>query len=147
MKKLIGMLLLGATLLLADGIHWEADYKAAVKKAGTENKPIFFVFSSHDCKWCRRLEDTTFSDPQVIKTLNDDFINVIAYTDAGDYVPRGLWVPGTPALWFLDANGEAMFQPIQGAVGAQEFLKATTIVRQEYEKLQLQQTYGNRKRQ
>jgi thioredoxin-related protein len=146
MKKIVAILLLGATLLLAEGIHWEKDYRAAVKKAQAVGKPILFVFSSHECKWCRHLEATTFSDPKVIAELNRDFVNVIAYTDAGDYVPRELWVPGTPALWFLDPRGEAMFQPIQGAVGAQDFLSATDIVLKAYAKERLKQRYGNQKK-
>ena len=145
MKKIFAILLLGATLLLAEGIHWEKDYRAAVTKAGAAGKPIFFVFSSHGCKWCRHLEATTFSDPKVIATLNRDFINVIAYTDEGDYVPKALWMPGTPALWFLDTRGEPMFQAIPGAVGPKDFLEATVIVLKAFEQAKLKQRYGNQK--
>ena len=145
MKKIVLLLLFGATLLLGEGIRWEKDYRAAVTKAGTVGKPIFFVFSSHECKWCRHLEATTFSDPKVIARLNKDFVNVIAYTDEGDDVPKELWMPGTPALWFLDTRGEAMFQPIPGAVGPKEFLEAADIVLKAFEKEKLRQRYGNQK--
>jgi len=146
MKKIVALLLLGATLLLGEGIHWEKDYRTAVAKAETAGKPIFFVFSSHECKWCRHLEATTFNDPEVIEMLNRDFVNVIAYTDQGDYVPQALWSPGTPALWFLDTRGEAMFQPIPGAVGPKDFLEAADIVLKEFEQAKLRQRYGNQKK-
>jgi len=146
MKKIVAALLAGATLLLGQGIHWETGYKAAVAEAQKLKKPILFVFSSHACKWCRHLEETTFKDPKVIARLNADFVNVIAYTDSNDYVPRELWVPGTPALWFLDSGGEPMFQPIQGAVGAEDFLRATDIVGNEFNKLMMKQRYGNQKK-
>ncbi len=141
MRKLI-LLLLASCLLLAEGIHWEKDYGAAVAKASEQHKPLFFVFSRHACKWCRHLEKTTFEDPKVISELNSRFVNVIAYEDGGDFVPRALWAPGTPALWFLDEQGEAMFQPIQGSVGAADFLQATGIVLDEYKKIQLSKRYG-----
>ena len=145
MKKPLILLLLGTTLLFAEGIRWKSDYNAAVAAAKKADKPIFFVFSNHACKWCRHLEATTFKDPKVVAELNGRFVNVIAYGDGGDFVPGALWAPGTPALWFLDEQGEAMFQPIQGAVGASDFLQATEIVLNAYRKHQLTRRYGNKK--
>lgn len=135
-------MMLTATLLSGAGIQWEKDFKAALAKAKALDRPLFFVFSRHSCKWCRHLEATTFENAEVIDRLNGKFVNVIAYTDDGDYVPQGLWSPGTPALWFLDEQGEAMFQPIQGSVGAADFLQATRIVLDEYKKIQLSKRYG-----
>ena len=50
-------------------------------------------------------------------------------------MPRELWQPGTPAIWFLNSNGEPMFQPLMGAVDAENFLKAVAIVKQEFNNL------------
>jgi thioredoxin-related protein len=143
MKKFVWLLLMAAVLLPAQEIRWEKDYHTAVAKAQKVKKPILFVFSSHACKWCRHLEATTFSDPKVIARLNKEFVNVIAYTDENDYVPRELWMPGTPALWFLDNHAEPMFQAIQGSVGPSDFLGAVDIVLQAYAKQRLKQRYGN----
>ena len=133
MKRFFFLLVLTATLLSGTGIQWEKEFEAALAKAKALDRPLFFVFSRHSCKWCRHLEATTFENAEVIDRLNGKFVNVIAYTDDGDYVPQGLWSPGTPALWFLDSSGEAMFPAIPGAVGASDFLKATGIVLQAYE--------------
>lgn len=145
MNKLFAMLLLGTTMLLAEGIHWETDYDAAVQKAAKVNKPILFVLSSHACKWCRHLEQTTFSDPKVIAELNKDFVNVTAYADAGDYVPRDLWVRGTPILWFLDTQGVPMFQPIKGAIPAKDLLPATDIVLEKFQEISGKKRDGSQK--
>ncbi|HHH72351.1 MAG TPA: thioredoxin family protein [Sulfuricurvum sp.] len=145
MKRIAGILLVLAALLHAGGIHWEQDYKHAVAKAKQLHKPIFFVFSRHGCKWCGHLERTTFQNKKVISRLNDGFVNVIAYTDENDYVPRELWAPGTPALWFLSSDGTAMFQPIQGAVGAEDFLRAADIVTNEFNKQMIMKKYGSGK--
>lgn len=146
MKKIFAALLLITAMLSGAGIHWEMDYNAAVTKAKTLKKPILFVFSRHGCKWCDHLEKTTFADPEVIGRLNKGFVNVIAYTDENDYVPKALWAPGTPTLWFLDSSGEAMFQPIQGAVGPADFLRALDIVSNEFKKRMMIQRYGSRKK-
>ena len=47
-------------------------------------------------------------------------------------MPRGLYQPGTPAIWFLLSNGKPMYQPIMGAMDAKNFLKAVDIVKNEY---------------
>lgn len=145
MKTLLFSLLLSIALFGADSIQWERDYQHAVQKAAQVNKPVFFVISSHDCRWCRRLETHTFSDPEVIAKLNAAFVNVIAYVDAGDFVPNELASPGTPTLWFLDTKGRAMFNPIEGSVGPTDFLKATDIVLKAFRQNALKQQYGNRK--
>jgi len=146
MKKLFLALLTGATLLWAGGIEWEKDYEAAVAEAGRVHKPILFVFSRHDCKWCRHLEETTFENPEVIARLNRDLVNVIAYSDGDDVIPRELWAPATPSLWFLDSSGEAMFSPIQGYVGPEDLLGAVDIVLKEFEKKALKARYGKQAR-
>ncbi len=144
MKKLIAVLLLAFTALTAQGIHWEKDYATALEKAKKLNKPVLFVISRHTCRWCVHLERTTFQDPKVINVLNRDFVNVISYTDEGDYIPRDLYVPGTPTLWFLDSTGEPLFRPVQGAIGAKDMYRATQIVETEFRKVMKKKRYGAR---
>ncbi len=143
MKKLLVLCLTAASLLAAQ-IHWQKDLKTAIERAKKVHKPIFFVVSRHSCRWCVHLERTTFRDPKVIGTLNRDFINVIAFTDDGDFIPRALYSPGTPTLWFLDERGEPMFRPVEGAIGASDMLRAAGIVRKSYAKQRKRAVYGSR---
>ncbi len=145
MKKLFIAALFAAMGVFAQGIHWEKDFKHALVRAKQLHKPIFFVYSRHSCKWCRHLESTTFRDPRVIAALNGSFVNVVSYTDENDYTPRKLMLPGTPGLWFLDSSGEPMFQPVQGAVGASDLLRAIRIVEKEFDKRAMRQRYGNKR--
>ncbi len=115
-------------------IHWAKDFSDALKKAKKTNKPVFFVSSRHTCKYCVILEETTFADKRVIDELNKNFVSVVSYSDEQDYMPKELWRPGTPALWFLKPSGEPMFQPIMGAIDAEQFLDALSIVEKEYAK-------------
>jgi len=135
-KKIILSLLLIASSLLADEISWAKDYKSGMQEASKQNKPVLFVFSRHTCKYCVMLDDTTFKDKQVIEALNRDFISIISYTDEDDYTPRGLLTPGTPAIWFLMPNEQPMFQPLMGAVDANNFLNALKIVKEEFDRAQ-----------
>ena len=126
--------LLLATSVMANEVKWASDFDSGIARAKAEHKPVLFVFSRHTCKYCKILEQTTFADKRVIKGLNRDFVSIIAYSDENDAMPKELWRPGTPTIWFLHSDGEPMFQPLMGAVGAEDFLHALSIVKQEFDK-------------
>ena len=132
-KIFIYATLLFAMSLMADSINWAKDFNSAMELAKKENKPLMFVISRHTCKYCVILEETTFSDDRVIEALNKDFISVTSYTDEQDYVPRELYQPGTPATWFLEPNGEPMYQALVGAIGADDFLDGLKSVKNKFE--------------
>jgi thioredoxin-related protein len=132
-KIFLYVAVLFATSLMANGISWEKDFKSGIEKATKENKPVLFVFSRHTCKYCVILEETTFANAGVIEGLNKDFVSIISYSDENDYTPRELWRPGTPTIWFLYPDGAPMYQPMMGAVDKENFLKALSIVKHEFD--------------
>jgi len=133
-KIFLYIAILLATTVMADEIHWAKDFDSGIAKAQKENKPVLFVFSRHTCKYCVILEKTTFSDKRVIESLNRDFVSIIAYSDEQDAMPRELWRPGTPTIWFLKPDAEPMYKPLMGAVGEESFLRALTLIKQEFDK-------------
>lgn len=134
MKKIVIALMLIYGAVNASSIDWEQDYQSAMTKAKMTNKPVMLIVSSHNCRYCVMLEKKTLTDDLVIKALNRDFISVIAYIDDRDYVPNDLLTGGTPTIWFLQPDGEPMFQPLMGALDAQNFIKALSIVYDEFAK-------------
>lgn len=135
-KKLLLSLLLVTSSLLANEINWAKDFTSGMKEAVAQNKPVLFVFSRHTCKYCVMLDNTTFKDKKVIEALNRDFISIVSYTDENDFTPRELMTPGTPGLWFLLPSGQPLFQPLMGAVDANNFLNALNIVKEEFDTIQ-----------
>ncbi|SFV75608.1 hypothetical protein MNB_SM-3-1023 [hydrothermal vent metagenome] len=133
-KKFTLLFVILFSSLVASELHLAKSYQEGVKEAQRQHKPIFFVQSRHTCKYCVIFEKTTLKDKRVIKALNRDFISVIAFSDDGDYIPRDLWQPATPTIWFLDPKGRPMFQPIPGAIDASSFLQALAIVKTEFDK-------------
>jgi thioredoxin-related protein len=132
-KFLLSLILFATTSLFASQIQWAKDFHTGVAEATKQNKPILFIYSNHNCKYCVQLEKTTLQDKRVIESLQKDYISIISYSDEGDYLPRELWRPGTPTLWFLDQRGEPLFEPLMGAVDAENFLKALAIVKLEFD--------------
>ena len=132
-KKIILSLLLISPLLFGAEISWEKDYQSGIKRAMAENKPVFFIMSKTTCPPCIRLANTTFKDEEVVRVLDKHFISIIAYVDKGDHIPRELYAPYTPSLWFLKPNGEPRYEPLVGGVDAKSFLKALDIVKKDFD--------------
>lgn len=132
MKRFIVMLLLSCAAVMAADIKWEKEYASALKQAKAVNKPIMFIVSNHNCRFCVMFDSTTLKDPKVVKKLNAEYVSVIAYVDDNAVFPSHLNVAGTPATWFLKSDGEPMFQPVMGAVDSESFLRALDIVKKEY---------------
>lgn len=133
-KKIIFIAFLSLSSLMASAINWEKDFDAAMVNAKKQNKPMMFISSRHTCKYCVMLDETTLKDKNVIEALNKDYISIVAYSDENDYMPKELWRPGTPAIWFINAETGPMFEPIMGALGAEDLLKALAIVKEEFDK-------------
>jgi len=142
MRKLFIYILLTLSMsLIANDteIHWAKDFKSGIERARAEHKPVLFVYSRHSCKYCVILEQTTFSDKKVIESLNKDFVSIIAYSDENDAMPRELYRPGTPTIWFLMPNGVPMYQqdrnfPVMGAVNEEYFMQLLSTVKKDFDK-------------
>jgi len=123
-----------------NGIVWY-NYQDGWEKAKSENKHLFVDFTATWCGWCKRLEQTTFSVPEVAKMLNDDFVPVKVWeksTDTAvidgykiaerDLARREFRVTGYPSLWFVSPKG-ARIGPAGGYVDAATMMKYLDIVK------------------
>jgi len=134
MKTLL-LLLIAFSTLLGNDIKWEKDYATALKQAKLLHKPMMFIISNHNCRYCIQLASTTLKDPKVIQKINTKYVAAIVYVDEDPLFPRELYVGGTPATWFIKGDGEPLFEPLMGAVDATSFQKALDIVSAEYAKV------------
>jgi len=58
----------------ADPIPWFNDYVAARKEAEAKNRPMLVVIGSQDCFYCRKMEASTFTDPNIVAMVNTKFV-------------------------------------------------------------------------
>jgi thioredoxin-related protein len=133
-KKIILILSVCVSFLFGD-INWSKDYASALNEAKMANKPMLFIVSKTDCRYCIKLKDITLKDQKVVDELNKNFISAISIFDKGDFVPKELFTPGVPAIWFLLADGTPMFQPLMGYVAPEEMLEAFEIVKEEFKSI------------
>ena len=67
------------------------DYKEALAYAKKVNKPVFIDFTGHGCVNCREMEARVWSDPAVLKRLQNDFVIVALYIDDKTELPESEW--------------------------------------------------------
>lgn len=67
------------------------DYKQALAYSKKVNKPIFIDFTGHGCVNCREMEANVWSDPQVLKRLQEDFVMLAIYVDDKTELPENEW--------------------------------------------------------
>jgi len=134
-KKIVLTLLIAVSAFGAE-VHWAKDYKSGIAKAQKEHKPVLFIISRDTCKYCIILDNTTLKDPKVVDELNKNFVAIRSWTNEGDYIPYvlGQNTPGLPGIWFLDSDGEPLFQPLLGYVKKEKFYEALKIVEEEFKK-------------
>jgi len=73
--------LYGDQLHLPHGIQGYYDYEQALTCAKEQKKPLFIDFTGHGCVNCRKMEEKVWSQPDVLKTLKNDYIVVSLYVD------------------------------------------------------------------
>ena len=134
-KILVYIALLLATSVMAGEIEWAKDYQSGMKMAKAQNKPVMFIVSRDTCKYCILLDRTTLKDKKVTKALGRDFIAIRSWLNEGDYIPKELYAPGLPTIWFLLPDGTPMYQPLMGMVEAQDFVEALAVVKTEFDTL------------
>jgi len=106
-------------------IRWINKYEDALAKAKKENKPVLLDLYTDWCGWCKKMDVSTYTDPQVIAVNRRMiFLKLNAETDPdGIELQRRMNVYSFPTTMLLDSNGEEIDR-IPGYLTAEMFVKA-----------------------
>lgn len=128
--------LVGYTIALPEGakLAWDEDFKAAIARARTEQKPMLIDFSASWCGACQELEHKTFSDPRVVRE-GENFVAVRVDLSPGKDTPekRELLATyqhrGLPLVVLHNPKGEAASK-VTSFVEAERMLSLMQTARQ-----------------
>lgn len=110
MKKIV-LLLVFALSLFAAELDWPHDYKAALAKAKKENKVLYVLLTSDNCRWCRKFESTTLQEKVIQEKLNKNFVVVHISRDR-DFVPKYFETTPVPRHYFVDGDANILYESL-----------------------------------
>jgi thiol:disulfide interchange protein len=79
-------------LHLPHGLTGYFDYEQGIGCAQKLNKPAFVVFKGHACANCKKMENSVWADPDVLKILSEDYIIIGLYTDDRTKLAEEEWI-------------------------------------------------------
>lgn len=101
-------------------IVWITDYDRAVRQAGGSNKHIIVEFYTDWCEWCRKMEDSTFRDPQVV-AMQERYLFARINAELDTATATRFRIGGYPTVILLEKSGNEVDR-ILGYVPTEEFV-------------------------
>jgi thioredoxin-like negative regulator of GroEL len=101
-------------------VNWRQNYNAARREASEKGKPIVIDFGTESCFYCRKLDATTFRDPVIVSTLNEQFIPLKLNADREAALTEALRIERYPTIVMAAPDGKIL-NTQEGYVDAARF--------------------------
>ena len=86
-------------------IEWMSWGEEAFARAAREDRPILLSISAVWCHWCHVMDDTTYTDPDVIDKINTHYVAIRVDNDERPDVNARYNMGGWPTTAFLTPDG------------------------------------------
>ena len=92
----------------AHEIRWREWSPAAFDEARAGDRPILLSISAVWCHWCHVMDETTYSDEEVIEVVNRDYLPIRVDNDVRPDVNARYNMGGWPTTAFLTPQGDIL---------------------------------------
>jgi thioredoxin-related protein len=120
MMKKIFLLMMFTVFVFGAEITWNNSYEQALAKAKKESKPLMVLITSEQCRWCRKMENTTLQDEEIVSRINAKFQAVNVTKDKSAY-PKNLTAKMVPMSYFIDPSNSKVLYSIPGYWGSEDY--------------------------
>ncbi len=79
-------------LHLPHGLAGYFDFDQGLACAKEQNKPLLLVFKGHACANCKKMENTVWDDPELLKLISEKYVIAGLYTDDRTILPQSDWL-------------------------------------------------------
>ncbi len=79
-------------ITIAQGLSAYDNLEDGIAAARVSGKRIFVDITGHGCVNCREMESRVWSDPEVLRSLKEDFVIVALYVDDKTKLPESKWI-------------------------------------------------------
>ncbi|MCI0586566.1 MAG: DUF255 domain-containing protein [Planctomycetes bacterium] len=87
-------------------IRWIEWGEEAFRRAREEDRPILLTIVASWCRWCKEIDATTFSDAEVVRTIEESYVPVRVDKDRRPDVNERYNAGGWPTIAFLTPDGD-----------------------------------------
>lgn len=91
-------------------VEWNRWTPAIFEQAKKDKRLILVDFSAEWCGFCKKMDKTTWRDPQVLAVINENFIPVKVEDEVDPELAEKYRDYGRPAMIVLDADGKEVFK-------------------------------------
>jgi len=89
-------------------IVWHEWSEEAFRKAKELKRAVLLDISAVWCHWCHVMDETSYSDEEVIRIVNSSFVAIRVDTDQRPDINRRYNVGGWPTTVFLTPDGDVI---------------------------------------
>lgn len=93
----------------ANEIAWQHWGESALAAAAAAGRPVLLNLTAVWCHWCHLMDETTYSDPDIIDLINRELIAVRVDADRHPHVQDRYIAGGWPTTAFLTPTGEVLW--------------------------------------
>ena len=93
----------------ADEIQWRGWGPDAFAEAVSANKTVLLNLTAVWCHWCHLMDETTYSEPDLIQLINEHLIAIRVDADQHPHVQDRYIAGGWPTNAFLTPTGEVLW--------------------------------------
>ncbi len=102
--------------------NWKTDANQAWQSAQQDQRPMLLFITMQNCVYCRKMEQNTFTNQQVVAGIQQSFIPVTVAADRNEALVRKLRVATYPTTVIISPNGGVLDYMV-GYVGPDEFTR------------------------
>jgi thiol:disulfide interchange protein len=110
-------------------LNWSTDLPQALQQAQASQKYVLLDVYTDWCRWCKKLDESTYPDPRVSELLNKSFVcvKVNAEKGSGRAIKAQYGVTGYPYIIVLNGDGSVRGK-IPGYQGASAFARTLSQI-------------------